>query len=635
MHRTATIRPAAGLPSDKPPAPRRWVIALAAAAVALAAVAVYHNSLDGAMVFDDDTAIAKNPAIRDLGDLRAVLFGGTSATVVGRPLLSLSLALNYAAGGLAVRGYHLVNIAIHAAAAVALFGLARRLLASPRVPEAYRGLATPLAFATALVWAVHPLQTESVTYIVQRAESLAGLFYLMTLYAAMRGAASPQPRGWNALAVAACLLGVATKETLATAPLMALACEAVFVTGSVRAALARRPWFYLALAGTWLALGALVWSSGGRAETAGFGYGVTAGQYALAQPGMILRYLRLVAWPAPLILDYGMRPLDTAGESAAFAAIVALILAATAWAVVRRPLWGFCGAWVFVILAPTSSVIPLVTQVGAEHRMYLPLAGAVALLVVGATAAGRAALAACPISDGRRWAVGWMLALTALAAGAATLGHLTLARNLDYRTTFDLTADTARKCPGNARARMSLAAEWLGRGRPDEAVREADAALALLPGYVEAYTNRGEARRRMGRRDLALADFDRALAIDPRHVTALNNRGILRQELARHDLAVEDFSRAIALRPGYAKAYYNRGGSHRAVGENAKALADYDRAIALDPAYGRAFRARARCQVDLGRYDAAWADAERARALGAPPDEAFMGNLRRAMPREE
>jgi hypothetical protein len=149
----------------------------------LAALATYRNSFASPFVFDDRTSIEENQSIRRLWPLGPVLSPPCNGeTVGGRPLLNLSFALNYALGGLDVRGYHAANLAIHLAAALLLLGVVRRTLLLPGLRERFGGAATPLALAAALLWMVHPLQTESVTYIVQRAESLCGCFYLLTLY---------------------------------------------------------------------------------------------------------------------------------------------------------------------------------------------------------------------------------------------------------------------------------------------------------------------------------------------------------------------------------------------------------------------------------------------------------------------
>ena len=180
--------------SDRRPAflSPRAAIFLAGAGIVAAGCAVYANALKGSFVYLDLSAIADNPTIRHLwpiwGALRPPPDG--SLTVGGRPLLNLSLAVNYAISGLQPWSYHAVNILIHLSAGLAFFGIVRRTLARGAVPGA---AGVGAAFLAALAWTVHPLQTESVTYIVQRAESLMGLCYLLTLYCFIRSAEPEAP----------------------------------------------------------------------------------------------------------------------------------------------------------------------------------------------------------------------------------------------------------------------------------------------------------------------------------------------------------------------------------------------------------------------------------------------------------
>ena len=233
---------------------------IAALVIVLATLAVYANSWAVPFTFDDQAAIVHNASIRHLGDLGAVLSPpGSGLTVDGRPVLNLSLAVNYAISGTQSWSYHALNIVIHAFAALTLFGIVRRTLLRAREPGAAGASGTrfdameanALAFAVALLWAVHPLQTESVTYVIQRAESLMGLFYLLTLYGFVRGvdaATTGTSSGWFGLSCLACLFGMGTKEVMVSAPLIVLLFDRTFVSAGLRAALSRRWRYYVTLA---------------------------------------------------------------------------------------------------------------------------------------------------------------------------------------------------------------------------------------------------------------------------------------------------------------------------------------------------------------------------------------------------
>lgn len=232
-----------------------------------------------------------------------------------RPLPYYTFALNYAVHGTNLWGYHAVNLVIHLAAGLVLFGLIRRTLGMPRVPPRYAAAADGLALAAALLWLVHPLQTESVTYIYQRIESLMGLFYLLTLYCFVRSTGSPRPRLWLATAVLCCAGGMCSKEVMVTAPLLVLWYDRVFVARGWQEVFRRRWAFYAALFATWLIVLVTMRCQANlyrEIHTASMPW--TPWQYALNQPIVILHYLRLSFFPRGLCLHYRWLGAATAAE---------------------------------------------------------------------------------------------------------------------------------------------------------------------------------------------------------------------------------------------------------------------------------------------------------------------------------
>lgn len=173
-----------GFSTAPEPGRHRWV---PIAGLAVLALAAYSNSFRGPFILDDRSSIVHNSSLSKVwppwGSLTAPPAGGTR----GRPVANLTFALNHWIGGLDVQGYHAVNLCVHVLAGLALFGIMSRTFKSslmgPRITPAARSL----AFAVSALWLVHPLATESVTYLSQRTESLMGLFYLVTLYCVIRG----------------------------------------------------------------------------------------------------------------------------------------------------------------------------------------------------------------------------------------------------------------------------------------------------------------------------------------------------------------------------------------------------------------------------------------------------------------
>ncbi len=209
--------------------------------ILVAGLVAYANSLTGAFVFDDIKAVVDNRHIRSWWPMWEAVVAAKDSSLAGRPVASFSFALNFALGGLDVRGYHVVNLAIHLTCALLLYGLMRRSLGQPALQGRCQQSAPRLALAVALLWVVHPMTTEAVTYIIQRTESLMACWLLLTLYAAMRAADAPRPGRWQITALVACGLGMATKEVMVVAPLLTLGYDRVFRTGTLCRALHRRP----------------------------------------------------------------------------------------------------------------------------------------------------------------------------------------------------------------------------------------------------------------------------------------------------------------------------------------------------------------------------------------------------------
>ena len=539
-----------------------------------------------------------------------------------RPLANLSFAVNYAIGKLAVPSYHAGNLLIHLLAALTLFGIIRRTLLLPALRDRFGPASTALAAAAALIWALHPLQTESVTYLVQRAESLMGLCYLLTLYSVIRGASSERPRPWYAAAVALCALGMGAKEVMASAPIVVLLYDRAFLSGSFRETFRRRGALYLGLAATWVLLGAMMLLYKGSGA-AGFGLGVGPWEYARTQPEVILHYLRLSIWPNWLCFDYSWPIATSAWQNIPAAAAIAALLAGTLWALRRAPALGFFGAWFFLILAPTSSFMPIVTEVAAEHRMYLPLAAPVVAAVVAAYLVAERFLRRPDESqEARKRLVLGIAALLALCA-AGGLGAMTFRRNAQYRSEISIWKDTTRKRSENPRAWNNLAEAYANASRYDEAIRSCDQALELKPDSSAAYYNRGLARAAIGRVSEAIADYDKAVALKPDFAAAYNNRAIAYARAGRSDEALRDYDEAVKLNPDYAEAYSNRGNVYAQLGRPADAIRDYDRAIALNADFAEAYYNRAIADGRLGRRDEAIRDYTRLLAVNPENPAAY------------
>jgi tetratricopeptide (TPR) repeat protein len=566
-------------------------IGWALAAVALLVAAAYSQTFAVPFLYDDISSIANNPSIRHLS---TAFWPPVDATVTGRPVLNLSFAINYAISGTALWGYHAANLAIHVLAGLTLFGIVRRTLSPPLDKRA-----TVTALAATLLWSLHPLNTQAVTYIAQRAESLMGLFFLCTLYFFIRGIGTAEKMRfpWFALSVASCLLGMSTKEVMASAPLIVLLYDRTFVAGSFRDALRSRWKVHSAMAGTWLVLLLLVFTSNSRSEAAGSGAGVVWWQYALTQFPAICHYLRLCFWPYPLIFDYGTALGLPSLHVLPYALLVVALVAATLWAIVFKPAVGFLGAVFFAVLAPSSSIVPVVGETMADYRMYLPLIPVVVLAVLGMQRwLGRAALPACLIL-------------------AASLGAATAARNRDYFSAKEIWTDTVAKRPDNFRARNNLAVVLLNTpGRLDDAIAQYQAALRLNPNSAEGHVNLANAlSNARGRLDDAIAHYAQALSLEPGLYGAHVGMGnALMRVPGRMDDAVAEYEDAVRLKPDAAEGHFNLGNALlRTPGRLNDSVSQFKEALRLKPDFAVAHFSLALALLNLpGRTQEAKAHLE-------------------------
>lgn len=568
-------------------------IAWGCAALIVAAVGgVYWNSLNGPFIFDDHPAVVRNATIRDLSQLGAVLSPPLDgAGVTGRPLVNLSYALNHALHGTAVRGYHAGSILLHALGSLALFGVLRRAFRLPSLRPQWGEGATVRAAGLALLWAVHPLLTESVVCIAQRNEVLVGLFYLLTFYGFTRATedGGEGEARWLAVSAAACWLGMASKEVMATAPLLVVTFDRIFVAGSWTELWRQRKFYYAGLFGAWVLLAWLMVGTQQRAGIVGFGLGMSAWDYLVTQGRAVTTYLRLSIWPHPLVADYGAATYPLREVWAEGAAVVGLLVA-TGWALWRHPRAGFFGAWFFVILAPSSSFVPLTTQTIAEHRMYLPLVAVVAGLALFAE------------RFARRW-FPW------LAAGAALiLGAVTVHRNSDYLDVEHLWQLTLSQRPGNARAHASLGYHYMQNRRWPEAIAAYERALALQDNYPDAHSDLCALLLEVGRTGEALEHARTAVALKPADPVLRFNYGLALERAGDRAGALREWEEVRRLQPGEnlrqrmdAVIQRRLGDSALQAGQAAEAADHFARAVAVEPMDMESWAGWGQALTQLGR----------------------------------
>ena len=541
----------------------------AVAIIGMGALA-YLNSFKGQFLFDDRTFLEDPSFYR---------FWPLSPSAITRPLVGFSLALNHAISGTDVWSYHAFNLTIHILASLALFGVVRRTLLTDKLKERFSHASTGLALSVALLWMVHPIQTESVTYVIQRAESMMGLFYLLALYCAIRGFTSKNASRWYQAAVIACALGTGSKQVIVTAPVVILIYDFVFISGSLKESLRRRWGLYAGLFATWGFIAVTMLFSKDAAVSAGFGLKiVSTWDYFKSQFGVIAHYLRLAVYPEPLCLDYNWPVAKSLADVVPFAVMIIALALASLYGVFRRSPFGFLGIWFFLILAPTSSVMQI-ADLAAERRMYLSLAAVVTLGVAGGYALLQRLSESGRVQPLRFSRIG----VAVIAVLVSWFGSLTVRRNADYHSEIMMWADVLKKRPDNPRAHTNLGLRLAERGEVDLALAHFQEALRVNPNFVEAYNNTGMILANQGRGDEALPYFQEALRLRPNAKRAHFNIGQVLAGQDKWDEAINQYEQELQVDPQFEKAYMSIAMALEIQKKPAEAAARYREALSIWP----------------------------------------------------
>jgi protein O-mannosyl-transferase len=554
----------------------RW---LAPLLVIFIGVLAYSNSFTGPFIYDDTAAISRNPQIRSLIPYRFLSDGPTA--IAGRPVVIFSFALNYAISRLHVEPYHVTNLLIHLLTALLLYAIVRRTLL--RI-DCQAHSATWLSAIVAAIWVTHPLDTQSVTYIVQRSESLASLFLLATIYCVIRAAGSG--RWWGGAAILSCALGMGSKEIVVMAPILAILYDRTFLAGTFKSALQLRWKMYVGMAVTWILI-LLSLHTGRREIMVGYHLGISTLDYARTELNVIAHYLRLAFWPSDLVLDYYDWPIAWRWSDVSIEGWFVLVLAiATLIAIWIKPRLGFLGACFFLILAPTSSILPIKQEAAAEQRMYLPLAAIVVLVVVGGWT----------VISSWKWA-----RISAAVVGCAIvlcLARLTIIRNDQFSTAVGIWQDTVAKRPNNTRAHVNFGDAWaqlcieFPRGSPQaiaaatQAAQQFQIVIKLEPSVTHAIFALGQSFEQLGNPQAAEDLYSLSLPKHPEIAADLYvERGNLRASRGDGNAAQSDFQAAIAANPRDPEPHYFLGLVCEQRHDWTGARAELEETVQLSPEY--------------------------------------------------
>ena len=530
---------------------------------------VYSNTFQTSFHFDDFPSILEKPWIRGLDKIPQFL---NKNSLFQRPLVILSFNINYAISGFKVWSYHLFNILFHAIATLLVYQLARKVLNFLEDFSVQKSFFY-LPFFTALVFALHPLSTQSVTYISSRSSVMVTIFYLSALILFFGGFENWKRTGQKAwgyfIGSGICFfLGGLSKEIIVTIPAMFFLFHFYFISRITPKAwvVTYAKWIFLIAIPLLTFLGYKQFVAGGLLS-ASAAY-LKPGTWFLTQTSVVpFEYFRKMLFPFNMNIDIDFPVLNDWLQPANWLGMVALGFFIFFWiristnfsktVEIGRRFAGFGMAWMLLTLLPTSSFIPLL-DVAVEHRTYLPMVG-FAFLVAGGFSYIREVFSATKIINYCA-----ILILIFFSLGV-------MVRNADWKDEVTLWTDAKKKSPN----------------------------------LVRPYNNVGEAYDRLGLYEEAIDEFNGALKLNPNYFFGLNNLGNIYGKQRKLPVAIEFFKRALQQKPNYSPAHYNLARAFHLTGKRQEAAEHYRKAIKSNPFFEQAFYNLAFLAMELSLFDEA------------------------------
>lgn len=593
-------------------------------------ITVYSNTLNVPFVLDDNPCIVENSAIRH-SPIYFFRSGSQSNSIdlepfrmamLTRPVSYLTFALNFRINGLNVSGYHIFNTLIHLSNALLVYFLVDLLLQSPffrRDPErADRGAGTlsgGFAFLAAALFVVHPIQTQAVTYIVQRFASLTTFFFLLTVTFYLRSCLSGSRNlkyAFYLISFVSAVLAMLTKEIAFTLPVIIALLELMFLDGSPARRIMRYAPFFLTMAiipCNMLRVKGILAASAGGAGTIGTLSGnpsLSNLDYLFTEFRVIITYLRLFLLPVNQTIDYNYPEYHsflTPPVLLSFTVLAAILSCGVyLWHRSARSdctepylyrLLSFGIIWFFVTLSVESSIIPIESVI-YEHRMYLPSIGFfLALLSCAALISTRY----LPPPRRRRWSVAAAIVIIAALAGT------TYARNRVWGDLTSFWEDVVRKNPATSRGYSNLCEAYFKTDRIDDAERECTTAMQLDPGDPRGYENLGAISEKRGRPLEAVSFYRLALKTNSGYLPAQIAIGKIYQGMGMSADAVKEYESVIRVDRNNFAAHYNLGLLYYDLGRYGDAVTEYSEAQRLDPDFAPLYNSLGIAYCRLGSYE--------------------------------
>jgi tetratricopeptide (TPR) repeat protein len=536
--------------------------------------------MKNAFLFDDITNIVENAYIRNIKDIPLLLKGLNIHKSWFRALPTFSFAANYYIHRFDVFGYHLVNLLLHILSGILVYFISRNLflLGLKRVENP-----NLLSLLCAVIFIAHPIQVNTVTYIVQRNEGLASFFYLLCLLLFIQGALS---KGGVKLLL---LLGVAfaffcsifSKEIGFTLPIALILFDALFICKGREEIIKRVKIYFPFLLSLFIYI--LFFLKGGMLRLLLKGseeWRWSPWENLLTQANVVIQYFKLLLFPLPkwLNVDHDFQVSRSLFEYPTLISVILILLLFTlAISLIRKNrLVFFCIGWFFFVLAPTSSLIPI-WDIMVEYRLYLPTFSYAILLTLGLHYLHRLLISRYPKRRSHVLVLGVSILILIFYS------YATIERNTIFKDDLTLWSDAVKKSPNKIRPKINLIASYHRYGLYHQAIATSLELLKREPHNYEIYTKLGVSYMFLGEYEKAIENLRRSIEIKKDDPKAFNNLGVVYSEKKDFDQAIAEFKQAISLQPNYAEAYNNLAKALAMKGLIDEAIEKERDAIRIDP----------------------------------------------------
>ena len=572
-------------------------------------VIIYSNSFSGEFQFDDGVHIVQQNRLNDLS-----VYSNFSnwKNINNRPLAYFTLALNRAVSGNSVFGYHLFNLIIHILTSLLVYNFVFLILLQHGIQNVQiKGREKLAALFVALVFLCHPIQTQAVTYIVQRMTSMSALFYLASAYFYLRarlsqikGDSKPKWISYYLLMLLAAIASMLSKQIAVTLPLIYLLMEFFFVRNKKGERFNRLLLFGLIAIVTAFIL--LIIGGFLPKETED----ISHYNYFVTQLRVIVKYVQLLVIPISQNLDYDFALSNSIfGMDELFSALVVAALVISIFTLYRKhPLLSFGIAWFFISLMVESSIIPI-RDVIFEHRLYLPMFGFAIFIVM---------LIIELLKKIKQNQIIIFFSVLIVISGV-----LTFQRNKVWKSRYSLWYDVVQKSPAKARPHLNLGIAYLHMFKPIPAIEQFNSANKIDPKNSQVYYDRAEAYLLTNRTEEAIQDLNQSILLNDKFAEAFDTRGKAKLRLKDFNAAIDDYSKAIEMKPELESAWFNRATAYLFKGEIQNALEDLKRAIELNPNFAAAYNNRGQVLLNLNLFDEAIRDLSKAITLEPRLSNAF------------